>query len=226
MAGVIDGVAYLHRYAFAHNDIKPENVLYDQEKRNAPVLIDFGFSKFTPDGMRGQSLIHVITPLYRAPECLECWSGHEKEGSRQGSHPNPNPNPNPNLNWKEGSRQGYNAMAADMYSIGIMLYMVCYYDDTFKPKEERLHHYVESAYTKRKHHSNKTMEPWEFGTEAEPSPDLPSLPGLNPGLECLIRDLTHRTPSERHNPNPNPNPNPDPSLKINITYLTLYLISI
>jgi serine/threonine protein kinase len=42
-AGILEGLAYMHRRHIIHRDVKPENVLINE--KGYPVLIDLGFGK-------------------------------------------------------------------------------------------------------------------------------------------------------------------------------------
>lgn len=68
MEKVIDALAYLHRRAIAHRDIKADNILYDPETK-AVKLIDFGICrKHRRRGTRFDMWTITGTLFYRAPE--------------------------------------------------------------------------------------------------------------------------------------------------------------
>lgn len=43
IAGIAQGISFMHRQGYVYRDLKPENVLLDG--RGYPVIIDFGFVK-------------------------------------------------------------------------------------------------------------------------------------------------------------------------------------
>jgi len=66
---VCEAVVYAHRQLVVHRDIKPGNVLVDNEGR--PRLLDFGIARFTDEALHGESTrtgLHALTPQYAAPE--------------------------------------------------------------------------------------------------------------------------------------------------------------
>ena len=59
---------YIHGNKICHRDIKPDNILYDQQSRCVK-LIDFGISKKVEErGRKREMLTLTGTPYYRAPE--------------------------------------------------------------------------------------------------------------------------------------------------------------
>jgi serine/threonine protein kinase len=66
-AQLIDGLVYLHSHGVIHRDIKPDNVLLDQDGRCK--LSDFGCSKQLSI-ICGSCESTVGTPYYMAPECI------------------------------------------------------------------------------------------------------------------------------------------------------------
>jgi serine/threonine protein kinase len=60
------GVAYLHHNHIVHRDIKPDNCLFMQDKKQVK-LIDFGISRFQADETERAN--HG-SPAYMAPELL------------------------------------------------------------------------------------------------------------------------------------------------------------
>jgi len=68
-AGILEGLAYMHRHHVIHRDIKPQNVLLNE--RGYPVLIDFGFAKYVPD----KTYTFCGSPIFTAPEIIR-FQGH------------------------------------------------------------------------------------------------------------------------------------------------------
>lgn len=70
LSGVAEAVEHIHRQGVIHRDIKPQNILIDQD--NEPKLMDFGIAK---DEQRQESLTRTGTMMgslnYMAPEQLE-----------------------------------------------------------------------------------------------------------------------------------------------------------
>ena len=65
-AEVLDGVGRLHDAGILHRDLKPFNVMLDDEDRVR--LIDFGLSARRGEGRAGHGGLAVGTPFYTAPE--------------------------------------------------------------------------------------------------------------------------------------------------------------
>lgn len=70
---IILGLEYLHNQGIIHRDIKPENVLLDKDGHAK--LTDFGLSKV---GGAAKTFSNVGTPLYTAPEIINCKNGYDR----------------------------------------------------------------------------------------------------------------------------------------------------
>ncbi|GKY97785.1 hypothetical protein MPSEU_000736700 [Mayamaea pseudoterrestris] len=64
IAGIAEGLLYMHRRGVVYRDLKPENVLISNA--GYPVIIDFGFAK----RVRNKTYTLCGTPLYLAPEVI------------------------------------------------------------------------------------------------------------------------------------------------------------
>ena len=71
--GIANALKYLHENKIIHRDVKPENILIDQDYN--PRICDFGLSRCFPDALTKSgkmSMTNFIgTPLYMAPELLK-----------------------------------------------------------------------------------------------------------------------------------------------------------
>jgi cGMP-dependent protein kinase len=65
-SGIILALGYLHKKDIAYRDLKPENCVIDKD--GYPKLIDFGFAKRLPGGVKTYTLCG--TPEYLAPELV------------------------------------------------------------------------------------------------------------------------------------------------------------
>lgn len=70
-AGILEGLAYMHRRRIVYRDLKPENVLIDD--KGYTVIVDLGFAKVVND----KTYTLCGTPLYLAPEVILS-RGHDK----------------------------------------------------------------------------------------------------------------------------------------------------
>jgi len=70
-AGILEGLAYMHRRRILYRDLKPENVLIDD--KGYTVIVDLGFAKIVDD----KTYTLCGTPLYLAPEVILS-RGHDK----------------------------------------------------------------------------------------------------------------------------------------------------
>eukprot|EP00759_Apiculatamorpha_spiralis_P011568 PhF_6_TR18915/c0_g1_i2/m.27631 len=75
---ILDGLVYLHRHNVLHMDIKPENVLLDEE--GVCKLADFGVSRILEQTSTDEDLAQSTrgTPMYFAPEMLKGSQFHAK----------------------------------------------------------------------------------------------------------------------------------------------------
>uniref|UniRef100_A0A1D1YNH8 Mitogen-activated protein kinase kinase kinase A n=1 Tax=Anthurium amnicola TaxID=1678845 RepID=A0A1D1YNH8_9ARAE len=64
--GILQGLAYLHSMGIAHCDVKPHNVLLDDDGGSTVKLADLGCARWV-DGGDGREVVSG-TPLYMAPE--------------------------------------------------------------------------------------------------------------------------------------------------------------
>lgn len=70
-AGILEGLAYMHRRRILYRDLKPENILIDD--KGYTVIVDLGFAKFVND----KTYTLCGTPLYLAPEVILS-RGHDR----------------------------------------------------------------------------------------------------------------------------------------------------
>mmetsp|Transcript_23801 Transcript_23801/g.71400 ORF Transcript_23801/g.71400 Transcript_23801/m.71400 type:complete len:495 (+) Transcript_23801:178-1662(+) len=97
---LLSALAYLHARGIAHRDIKPENILLRTENSDVDVLLtDFGLAKGKAVGPHGCKTF-CGTPQYLAPEVMECQNGDSVTVG------------------------GYDGAAADMWSVGIVLFVL------------------------------------------------------------------------------------------------------
>jgi hypothetical protein len=67
VAGIVLGMIYIHAQKVLHRDLKPGNILLDEEHRVK--ITDFGISRFSRKGLDVTG--GIGTPLYMAPELIE-----------------------------------------------------------------------------------------------------------------------------------------------------------
>lgn len=70
---IAQALHYVHRRAYVHRDVKPENILFDQEGR--PKIVDFGLALFEGDQIQRRGEV-AGTPAYMAPEQVDGLSHH------------------------------------------------------------------------------------------------------------------------------------------------------
>ncbi len=73
MYQMVDGLCFLHKRKIAHRDVKPENILVQQdltkEEKVVVKLADFGLAKFQANDAATSAMeTNVGTPWYKAPE--------------------------------------------------------------------------------------------------------------------------------------------------------------
>lgn len=101
MTNLLSALAYLHMRGIAHRDIKPENILLRSKDSDVDVLItDFGLAKGAAVGSQGCRTF-CGTPQYLAPEVME---RHTKDNGKISA--------------------GYDGAAADIWSVGIVLFVL------------------------------------------------------------------------------------------------------
>lgn len=72
-----EGLAAIHRRRLIHRDVKPENILVDEENHELKV-IDFGFLRNLTRAERGRAYTDCGTPDYVAPE-VWTMAGHDQK---------------------------------------------------------------------------------------------------------------------------------------------------
>lgn len=126
-AELVLAISHLHSLQVLYRDIKPHNVMIDS--RGHIILIDYGLSKQDVNNPTGAVSL-VGTPDYSAPEVLRTgvFRIENEERIRKGKKAK-----TPNKNKGE---EGY-GMAADWWSVGVMIYEMLAGLPTFRGKDLR-----------------------------------------------------------------------------------------
>ena len=66
---ILEGLEFVHSKSICHRDLKPDNILLDNEHNVK--LCDFGSSK-KMDGKDKRNIPHIVSRYYRAPELMLC----------------------------------------------------------------------------------------------------------------------------------------------------------
>ena len=94
MRDIVNGLEYIHNEGIIHRDLKPENILVDEN--NTVKLADFGVAYKLTDPKVDLIEGAAGTPQFMSPECCI-----KKEG-----------------------KQGYSGKASDIWSLGVILYVL------------------------------------------------------------------------------------------------------
>lgn len=133
-----------HEAGFIHKDVKPANILVENDQTWHCVLCDFGIADTIPDAARGT--IQTRTPIYAAPEMYA----------------------SDNCLIKDGTTYCRLTPAADFYSLGMSILSMWFGESVFKAKE------IEWAFTKKNNGVNvpaNMPEPLRTITEGLLVPD-------------------------------------------------------
>ncbi|TMW56052.1 hypothetical protein Poli38472_008700 [Pythium oligandrum] len=108
--GLANAVAYMHHKDVCHLDLSPDNVGIDAQ--NNPILLDFGSGEVLTDGVAGRDRIIRCKQHYTALEVLV-------------------------HNRSEDKSRGVDGKAADMYSLGVILYWLIFIHNAWEPQRGR-----------------------------------------------------------------------------------------
>ncbi len=146
---VCNGLQYLHRHFVLHRDLKPSNILLQKDESNnlRAVLSDFGTAEIIGDRPRDAHSGFTGTVEYTAPEVLL------EDGRHECSE------------------------ASDVWSLGIVLYAMCYASVPYSDKD------LKTCAARITAHTDPLI--------------LPNAPPRESDLKSIIIALTARTPTDR-----------------------------
>ncbi|CAG8457151.1 13623_t:CDS:2 [Cetraspora pellucida] len=119
MIQVFDAVKYIHDHGIAHCDIKPENILLSSDRKRL-ILADFGHSQLECDD------------LIKDPEYFKTKSEASKVMKGTAGFYSPERDPREHIPFKGFKK-------ADMYSLGVTIYVVLTYHLPFDPTQSIRH---------------------------------------------------------------------------------------
>ncbi|CAG8657303.1 16400_t:CDS:2 [Cetraspora pellucida] len=119
MIQVFDAVKYIHDHGIAHCDIKPENILLSSDRKRL-ILADFGHSQLECDD------------LIKDPEYFQTKSEASKVMKGTAGFYSPERDPREHIPFKGFKK-------ADMYSLGVTIYVVLTYHLPFDPTQSIRH---------------------------------------------------------------------------------------
>ncbi|KAK8864050.1 hypothetical protein M9Y10_011744 [Tritrichomonas musculus] len=118
MKQILSALKYLHQSGFVHQDIKPANILIDENGR--AILADFGI------GHSFQSAAMVVgSPAFQAPECLDDSSSEDNEEDDEEENEGKNTN---KQNYHNGVSEfsELDPKKEDVWSLGVTLYQLLF----------------------------------------------------------------------------------------------------
>lgn len=122
MKQILSALKYLHDGGFVHQDIKPGNILIDENGR--AILADFGI------GHSFQSAAMVVgSPAFQAPECLDDSSSDDEiEDTNEGSDMSNSENnqQSSNHNYRKVEVFQEDPQKEDVWSLGVTLYQLLF----------------------------------------------------------------------------------------------------
>lgn len=157
-------LAYLHGLGIAHRDVKPENVLYVDDRQTQIKLVDFGFAsrgnghENETSGITAKRRTLVGTPPYMAPEMFKAVTG--ANGLRIGDQ-----------------CVSYDA-SVDMWAVGVFAYLVLFGLLPFAPDGRFFNDFKESI-----------NDAWSFPEHLRNDYSSDALAFID---ECLVREPSKR----------------------------------